>query len=176
MICRECETVAHCTKQGCIPKVRDTIDMAREAWISEAGAEMLRDFEECYLSCTYLDDLKAFEALVSADERKQIALDKKAENSRELGLDVEPVAWMYEDMMGLVGVLVQKEKPIVVRPVTPLYTALPNVATPLAAQRPVPEERKWVGLTQEEIENCYGGEIDDFARAIEAKLKAKNSP
>jgi len=37
----------------------------------------------------------------------------------------EPVAWMYEDMMGLVGVRVQKEKPIVARPVTPLYTAPP---------------------------------------------------
>jgi hypothetical protein len=53
--------------------MRDTIDMAREAWISEAEAEMLRDFEECYLSCTYLDDLKAFEALVRADEREACA-------------------------------------------------------------------------------------------------------
>ena len=52
--------------------MRDTIDMAREAWISEAEAEMLRDFEECYLSCTYLDDLKAFEALVRADEREAV--------------------------------------------------------------------------------------------------------
>jgi hypothetical protein len=37
----------------------------------------------------------------------------------------EPVAWMYEDMMGLVGVRVQKEKPIVARLVTPLYTTPP---------------------------------------------------
>jgi hypothetical protein len=43
--------------------------MAREAWISEAEAEMLQSSEECYLSCTYLADLKAFEALVRADER-----------------------------------------------------------------------------------------------------------
>lgn len=49
--------------------MRDTIDMAREAWISETEAEMLRYSEECYLSCTYLSDLKAFEALVRADER-----------------------------------------------------------------------------------------------------------
>ena len=34
--------------------------------------------------------LKRFEALVRADERKQVALDKKAENARELGLDYEP--------------------------------------------------------------------------------------
>jgi hypothetical protein len=42
-------------------------------------------------------------------------------------------------------------------------------ATPPAAQR------QWVGLTDEEIENCYGGDIDDFAQAIEAKLKEKNT-
>jgi len=29
--CNDCETVAHCLKHGCIPKVRSTIDMAREA-------------------------------------------------------------------------------------------------------------------------------------------------
>lgn len=44
------------------------------------------------------------------------------------------------------------------------------------SRREVAAQRQWLGLTQEEIENCYGGEIDDFARAIEAKLKAKNSP
>jgi len=37
-----------------------------------------------------------------------------------------------------------------------------------------PPQRTWVGLTEDEIQNCYGGEIDDFARAIEAKLKEKN--
>jgi hypothetical protein len=59
--------------------MRDTIDMAREAWISEAEAEMLRDFEECYLSCTYLDDLKAFEALVRADEREAAQAEHEAD-------------------------------------------------------------------------------------------------
>jgi hypothetical protein len=38
-----------------------------------------------------------------------------------------------------------------------------------------PAQRTWVGLTQKQIESCYGGEIDDFARAIEAKLKEKNT-
>ena len=52
--------------------MRDTIDMAREAWISEPEAEMLRDSEEFYLSCTYLVDLKAFETLARADEREAI--------------------------------------------------------------------------------------------------------
>jgi hypothetical protein len=49
--------------------------------------------------------------------------------------------------------------------------------TPPAAQRQCLQVGRaaWVGLTQEEIENCYGGEIDDFAKAIEAKLKEKNA-
>jgi hypothetical protein len=79
----------------------------------------------------------------------------------------EPVAWMYEDMMGLVGVRVQKEKPIVARPVTPLYT------TPPAAQR------QWVGLSHEEVMDSWdeirdGDWAPDFYAVIEAKLKERN--
>jgi hypothetical protein len=54
------------------------------------------------------------------------------------------------------------------------YTTPPNVATPLAAQR------QWVGLTDEEITDIWAESSpyyheDDFARAIEAKLKEKNN-
>jgi hypothetical protein len=47
---------------------------------------------------------------------------------------------------------------------------------------PAPEERKrpWVGLTDEEIDKTHETQVWDarqsYARAIEAKLKAKNSP
>jgi hypothetical protein len=37
---------------------------------------------------------------------------------------------------------------------------------------------EWVGLTDEEIKQCVdsrGGFVEDFARAIEAKLKEKNT-
>lgn len=44
-----------------------------------------------------------------------------------------------------------------------LYTAPP------AAQR------TWVDLTDEEIQNCYGGSVDDFARALLAKSKERNT-
>jgi DNA-directed RNA polymerase subunit RPC12/RpoP len=37
-------------------------------------------------------DIEHFAEIIRADERKQVALDKKAENARELGLDYEPVA------------------------------------------------------------------------------------
>jgi len=69
-----------------------------------------------------------------------------------------------------------------------VYTTPPNVATPLddaphlAAQRPVPQERKWVGLTPEEIKHMLElfvippQHIEMVVQAIEAKLKAKNSP
>jgi hypothetical protein len=36
-------------------------------------------------------DIEHFAEIIRADERKQVALDKKAENARELGLDYEPV-------------------------------------------------------------------------------------
>lgn len=43
-----------------------------------------------------------------------------------------------------------------------------------------PAQRTWVGLTDEDIEIAFddtqeGGGFDDFARAIEAKLKEKNT-
>ena len=45
-------------------------------------------------------------------------------------------------------------------------------ATPPAAQR------TWVGLTDDEVIKCtptWGGTVEDVARAIEAKLKEKNT-
>ena len=35
-------------------------------------------------------DIEHFAEIIRADERKQVALDRKAENARELGLDYEP--------------------------------------------------------------------------------------
>lgn len=42
----------------------------------------------------------------------------------------------------------------------------------------IPEQRLWVGLTVEEIKNTYfttRADFVDYARAIEAKLKEKNT-
>ncbi len=36
-------------------------------------------------------------------------------------------------------------------------------------------QRQWVDLPPEEIQNCYGGQIDDFARALLAKSKERNT-
>jgi len=60
---------------------------------------------------------------------KDEALEKKAENARELGLDYEPVAWMSVCDVGF------KRSEFGDTPTVPLYT------TPL--------QRTWVGLTDE---------------------------
>jgi DNA topoisomerase IB len=43
-----------------------------------------------------------------------------------------------------------------------------KITTPPAAQR------TWVDLTPDDIQNCYGGSVDDFARALLAKSKELN--
>ena len=92
--------------------------------------------------------------------KQALALDKKAENARELGLDYEPVGW-WDSKIGFF-----EEKHF--DQLQPLYTAPP------AAQRP------WVGLTDEEILEAAGIDgadtwLFETAYAIEAKLKEKNT-
>lgn len=90
----------------------------------------------------------------------------------------EPVAWRYTDARGHYryrGYVPNFDVDYKLLKPQPLYTTPP--AAP-AAQRPVPEERKWVGLTDEErfevadVSDCF----EDVVDAAEAKLKAKNSP
>lgn len=92
---------------------------------------------------------------------KDEALEKKAENARELGLDYEPVAFASH---GVVNWIADKQ----FQHEADLYT------TP---------QRTWVGLTDEEIEDVWANcsvDWDDtinvltLARAIEAKLRSKN--
>ena len=120
---------------------------------------------------------------------KDEALERMAENARELGLDYEPddgaltkdqidqirgepVAWAKFSAKGnIIDLLSEPDDDY-----TPLYTT--------------PPQRTWVGLTDEEIEyafrtnsvmidngNAYmvaGLRAVNITRAIEAKLKEKN--
>jgi hypothetical protein len=95
------------------------------------------------------------------------ALEKMAENARELGLDYEPaqepVAWAKFSAKGnIIDLLNEPDDEY-----TPLYTT--------------PPQRTWVGLTDEEIvlisADCAATHQHTdihFARAIEAKLRSKN--
>jgi hypothetical protein len=91
--------------------------------------------------------------------KQALALDKKAENARELGLDYEPVLkdnsnYRYDP------------------PVESPDDWSDWKVTPPAAQR------QWTGLTDDEIDGLYqGAGKNDLKRAreIEAKLKEKNT-
>lgn len=98
------------------------------------------------------------------------ALDKKAENARELGLDYEPaqqepVAYLCENAVG--HKYFRWKKPSSTYKPIALYTS---------------PQRTWVGLSDlniDELENNYmksAQTAHEFLRAIEAKLKEKNTP
>jgi hypothetical protein len=146
------------------------------------------------------EDIQRLSALVRA---QQITIDK-LEQARSAPVQ-EPVAIVDED--GVIVVCNYKYKPgdklyttppgaPVQEPVAfnagvpPLYPEMKDgetisveYTTPPAAQRPVAEPHKWVGLTPREIYNLWEDsgvpfvDWDSFAsitRAIEAKLKEKN--
>ena len=51
----------------------DIIRMAREAWLSEKEAQLITEFDEAYISCTYVQDLEKFASLVASAEREACA-------------------------------------------------------------------------------------------------------
>ena len=114
---------------------------------------------------------------------KQQALDKKAENARELGLNYEPVqadkqepvAWMYDwttsegefiqDWTTSEAETLRDTEPTIISNVRPLYL----------------HPAKWQSLTLKEHYDladkagCMSADWIDYARAIEKALKEKNS-
>jgi hypothetical protein len=140
--------------------------------------------------------ITALQSIISQD-----ALDKKAENARELGLSYddapkigcvnhdcdkckavqEPVAWVTGFHAG--RCVVQTINPAAILPVgIALYTAPQPVPVKTYHDgKPWPVAPKpWVGLTDEEVNHLL--EHTDwlewphlFAEAIEAKLKEKNT-
>ena len=94
---------------------------------------------------------------------REQALNKMADNARELGLDYkpaqqEPVAWMHPDgRIWTFGRGLDKSTFTV-----PLYTS-------------PPPQRTWVGLTDEERIKCRSYDPEEAVAKTEAKLKEKNT-
>ena len=127
-----------------------------------------------------------WEGYIPEPDKRQQALDKKAENARELGLDYEPaqqepVAWCVINNREIIGeptLYLDGAEEILAgqiegcgSEIAPLYTS-------------PPAQRTWVGLTDEELgkvevsaADFENGFVDLrlICRAIEAKLKEKNA-
>jgi len=73
--------------------------------------------------------------------------------------------------------------PPAAQPAPEQYTALEQALARLQKrygelEAKVAAQRQWVGLTDEEVIKCtptWGGTVEDVARAVEAKLKEKNT-
>ena len=112
-----------------------------------------------------------WEGYVPEPDKRQQALDKKAENARALGLDYEPaqqepVAWTATRLWN------RRE----------LWTCPADIERDLAdGDTSPPAQRTWVGLTDEEAFQicvdcgCLSEDWLTLLDAIEAKLKEKNN-
>jgi hypothetical protein len=91
--------------------------------------------------------------------KRQIALDQKAENEKELGLNYEPVATVISESGANVT-----------------HSWWHEPALPIGTKLYTSPQRTWVGLTDEdEIDWEKGGSLKDLVKAIDAKLREKNT-
>lgn len=113
----------------------------------------------------------ALDALERYEDGKQVYFDEEIEalRARLAQPEPEPVAWLFQnEETGLTECVdtqqvewgFEKNNPRWQK-IAPLYTA--------------PPQREWQGLTDEEIENCFEMSMFGTCRAIEAKLKEKNT-
>jgi hypothetical protein len=148
-------------ESGCI-----TLDELREA-----NAELAATNRQVEI----LSDALAESRREVASLKANAALDKKAENARELGLDYEPVEY-WNAVEGWVKIDEVREHFDSVGCGT-IYKTAGDGRVPLTAA-----QRQWQGLTDEDFENAFqetyimgDSDLKDFARAIGAKLKEKNT-
>jgi hypothetical protein len=124
-----------------------------------------------------------WEGYVPEPDKRQQALDKMAENARELGLDYEPA--QYSDIVSDGGLDPRNrlDQPAQQEPVAYLCENAVGHKyfrwkRPSSEYKPIAlyaaPQRPWQGLTDEERDEiCLGDE--SIARSIEAKLKEKNT-
>ena len=134
------------------------IDMYRsfEQWKSgnvlEHGVPRTEHYSEAQLDLVEMGWNYGYDAGRAVEQ----ALDKKAENARELGLDYEP-----------------EQEPVAIEHC--IWARNGNTPCPHTS----PPQRTWVGLTDEEKRQIFEREDYqgwlDYINAIEAKLRSKNT-
>jgi hypothetical protein len=84
----------------------EIIEMAKQAWISDKEAELITEFDEAYLSCTYLTDLTAFAKLVAQHEREACAniVMNKIDNTSPTRLNT-PKDWWNKACQNILGAI-----------------------------------------------------------------------
>ncbi len=139
-----------------------------------------------------------------AEQPAQQALDKKAENARELGLDYEPQRWAVfcgncrkewsvsyphpgKSICADCNDKPAQQEPVTVVKALPMGHGYPDMHYAECQHLPSgtklyttpPAQRTWIGLTDDEIHDTEGyeetREMYRFARAILAKSKEKNT-
>lgn len=182
MICDECETVAHCMKNGCVPKHQALERMAENA------RELGLDYEQ------YKNAIEV--SVIFHEGQRMFAVPKQPAPPPECQTEAEKTAFAFGWFKALESVRQQPApvaKPHEQEPVawlkvveTPggwgkFVEAKPNEK----GAKPVylgPQAREWVGLTDEDKEfiakraAVYDWHDYEVIEASEAKLKAKNSP
>lgn len=107
------------------------------------------------------------EETVMAEYKHQTYAAYKTDGEMKIGVvpEQEPVAWLYRDSWGTMKLSQVMPPPV---GAFPAYTT--------------PPRREWVGLTNDDLKPVcdeyrilFGGWVHDFARAIEAKLKERNT-
>ncbi len=95
----------------------------------------------------------------------------------------EPVAWMHW-LHGPVQLFMNKQEAMMeldrLNREYPVDNHARKMRPLVFGDTTPPAQRQWVGLTQQDIDIAFddtqeGGGFDEFARAIEAKLKEKNN-
>jgi hypothetical protein len=177
MICDECETVAHCLKNGCVPKQPPSKDevLKLALYALENGMKFVWSDPERKAG---FDAIDAIKQALAAPVQEPVVI--------EGGKRLIVVDQLFDDLMYWLDRCEHKGHlencPDLVEPWSAFQYA--NYTTPPAAQR------QWVGLTDEQIAQLASKYLDvgdgergatyvygeiEFARAIEAKLKEKNT-
>jgi hypothetical protein len=145
--------------------------------------EALAQPEEKYTYGTpLLDAMKPdfWEGYVPEPDKRQQALDKKAENARELGLDYEPVPENFMDALRFDVAMRDAAQPAPVQePVAQYSDIVSDGGLDPRNKFDIPAaQRQWVGLTDEEKETLsYKANGNTWAAVelAEAKSKEKNT-